>query len=123
MTADIDVRAEMIRKIESLKSEIKSYEAALQALDRRGLASRTGSEMRFYRTRPVDAMRIVLQETGRALPQEELTNVLLAGGAATGKKRGKHNIRISIEITLNTGKLKQLNGKIGMPEWDPEMFS
>lgn len=68
-------------------------------------------------------MRIVLQETGRALPQEELTNVLLAGGAATGKKRGKHNIRISIEITLNTGKLKQLNGKIGMPEWDPEMFS
>jgi hypothetical protein len=121
-TSSIDIRSEIIRKIEDLKTQIKSYEAALQALDRNSLAKLSGPEMRFYQMRPLDAIRMVLRESGKALAQEELINFLLEGGAATGKKRGRHNIRISIEMTLETGSLKQVNGLIGLPEWDAAMF-
>jgi hypothetical protein len=120
----VEIRSEIVRKIEELKAEVRSYEAALLALDRSGIAKTVGPDVRFYQMRPLDAIRIVLRESGRALSQEDLTNILLAGGAAMGKKRGKHNIRISIEMTLQNGKLKETDGLIGLPEWEDEaMFT
>jgi hypothetical protein len=119
----VEIRSEIIRKIEDLKAEVRSYEAALLALDRSGMAKTSGPDVRFYQQRPLDAIRVVLRESGHALSQEELTNRLLAGGAAVGKKRGKHNIRISIEMTLASGKLKQIGELLGLPEWDEAMFT
>jgi hypothetical protein len=85
------------------------------------MAKRTGPAMRFYQTRPYNAMKIILSENG-AQTQEQLMKALNEGGIAIGKKRGLHNTRISLEKTLKTGALKKVGEFIGLPEWDDSMF-
>lgn len=37
--------------------------------------------------------------------QESLMDTLIASGATLGKKRGRHNLRISLELNTSLGKL------------------
>lgn len=78
--------------------------------------------MRFYRARPLAAIKLTLRQFG-PLTQEALTQHLIAGGITIGKKRGTHNIRLSIEKTLRNGTLQKVGDLIGLPEWGPEMFN
>jgi hypothetical protein len=73
--------------------------------------------MRIHR-----AVRIYLEEVKQAMPQIEIIDALVAGGASNGKKRGRHNIRISLERCLELGTLIDKNGKIGLPEWTSDKF-
>ena len=123
VAGDTCIRSKIIRKICEMKQELKAYEAALRAFDEARTVTTAGPEMRFYRMRPLDSARIVLREAGRALGQRELTDAIIAGGAIVGKKRGESNIRISIEMTLANGKLKEIGGRLGLPDWDESMFA
>lgn len=114
-------KEDVVSEIERLRAELKTAEKVLRALEERDITKRTGPAMRFYRVRPLTAIKMMLRQGG---PQTQvaLTQQLIDGGITIGKKRAEHNIRISIEKTLRNGTLKQVGDLLGLPEWPEEKF-
>lgn len=103
-------RKTLIARIESLESELRSVRAALSAYD---VEIETplippSPEKRFAGVRPLfPAIAQVLRDNGGRMNREGLMEALIAGGATLHKKRGVHNLRISIDTNMSLGKLKQ----------------
>lgn len=118
----MNIQAQLTEEIRRLAVELRSHEAALEAFQRAsGRATSTAlpaAEMRFVDVRPIVAIKQILSEVGHPMLLEEIMQRALAGGIATGKKRGHHNVRISIEKNLEIGNLVNMDGKIGMPGWE-----
>jgi hypothetical protein len=117
-------RAKLITHIEKLRSELKKTERKLRVVDLGAMEKRTGVARRFYNVRPSTAIKKVLREKG-ALTQAEITKELIDGGNTMGKKRDANrpnNIRISFEMQMKTGALKQVGQLIGLPGWSKDKF-
>jgi hypothetical protein len=112
---------------EALEREITELEEQIR-VRRAALAQLTGSPIPAARgrfsppMRPHKAARVYLEETQHAVTQSEIIDALVAGGASDGKKRGRHNIRISLEKCVELGTLIDKDGKLGLPEWTPDKF-
>jgi hypothetical protein len=120
------IEERLMAEIAELSVELRSRQAALQAFRRvRGSTAleATGNPgTRYVDKRPLVAITEILQERGHGMKQEDLIQAVVDGGGALGKKRGHHNIRISIEISFRIGKLRQVGDSIGMPDWGDERF-
>lgn len=117
-------KEETILEIERLKQELKTAEKVLRAIEDSAISKQTGEAVRFYRVRPLMAIKLLLREKGPQT-QESLTEQMIAGGLTIGKKRDANkpnNIRLSFEKTLRNGTLQQVGDLIGLPEWGPEIF-
>ena len=95
-------------EIEMLAQQIKARKRALIALEVADLP--VGVNRRFFGVRPLIAMRTVFQEIGPRIPREEMERILMEGGIAIGRKRGYHNVRISIDLCLLNGALRMEDG-------------
>lgn len=112
-----------MESIEALRKEIAALEkliaarkSALHAL-LKGESEAGTQSLRFYGWRPLDAIRVVLRERGESMTRKEIHDVLENGGITKDKKRGAHNIRISIDLNIAEGNLIALKGdRIGLPE-------
>jgi hypothetical protein len=111
-----EFRDTIIRKIAQMKAELAALEAALAAYDRGGEEEVTGDSIsihglksnRFADVKPLfRAVNAVLQENGGKMSRTELIRELIDSGATIGKKRGIHNIRISIDTNIALGKLRE----------------
>lgn len=100
-------RKTLIARIESVRAELRQCEAALKAFDAEASAPIDPRlpQNRFEGVRPFDAIVEVLRENGGRMNQESLMDTLIASGATLGKKRGRHNLRISLELNTSLGKL------------------
>jgi hypothetical protein len=102
-------RKTLSARIEALESELRSVRAALSAYDAETETPLVPAspENRFAGVRPLyGAIEQVLRDNGGRMSREGLMEALVAGGATQGKKRGVHNLRISIDTNATLGKLK-----------------
>lgn len=122
-------RDTLLRQITSLQQQIATLEeklaaskAALCAYDQHsgvgGVAEQPedASVARFAGVRPFDAIVRVLAEHGGRMDRDALMKVLVDGGATAGKKRGLHNLRISIDVNENLGKLIVDGNTVSLPK-------
>lgn len=127
------------QQIETLEHEIDELKARLRNKENelsvkkanRFLSQRSGSAIKYYGWRPLDAIRDVLKHNNRVkMTVSELIKALNDGGIAPEEGRA---LRIDQSIRKNcTPKLKNLtrSGKgwtiqpdelIGLPEWEEEV--
>ena len=102
-------------RIAELRKELSAHEEALRTLQRVD-SYPAETSTRFLKTRPLYAMRKVLKEHGKPMSVEDLINVLLRNGIANGRKRGHHNVRISIEVNEKLGNLIVKEGIVSLPQ-------
>lgn len=120
MTTAVEV---LQREIEELENQLRIRRAALAQLTSATPIKISEEKGRFAPPmRPSKAARLYLEEIGKAVPQADLIDALVAGGATEGKKRGRHNIRLAIESALTNGHLINSRGRIGLPEWPNVRF-
>lgn len=103
-------RAELERLIKVKEDELRALKTALRALEQNEIKSKSSG--RFIDMRPFDAVLILLSENSGRMKRPELEQALMDGGIAVGKKRGHHNVRISIDTNLKLGNLVEDNGWI-----------
>jgi hypothetical protein len=96
-------------RIAKVSYELSTLTEALRALELNALDE---SDRRFYKMRPLDAIRIVLAENGGHMDRDALEKVIKVGGISIGKKRSDANVRISFERNLANGNLVETNGQI-----------
>ena len=101
-------------KIAELRKELSAHEEALRLIQR-AESYPPESSTRFLKTRPLYAIRKILRETGKPMAVESLIDVLLRNGIANGRKRGHHNVRISIEVNERLGNLIVKDGMVSLP--------
>lgn len=92
--------------------------AALSAYDKSRLkrpSREVEPDKRFQGRSPIQAIRILLGEAGGKMKRAALMSSLMQGGAALGKKRGEHNLRISIEVNISNGNLVASGDSIALP--------
>lgn len=110
------------KEIEQLEAQLKPRKAALRALkelEAMAEGNKDSPATKYFNMRPLDAIRSVLEEHGKPMPKDELSQILLDGGIAIGKKRAEHNVNVSIKVNVRTKNLTS-TGKdelIGLPEW------
>lgn len=117
----MDAEELIIGRIAALEAEIKKLNSDL-AEERMMLQSIQSTKskignatMRFYNWRPVDAARVILEESGIKLKLSDLIEILIAGGISVGKKRPMVNIRRSFETNIKLGNLIQDGDYIDIP--------
>jgi hypothetical protein len=106
----------ILQQINQMESELKSLRAALTAYDNaqpRILAD--SPETRFRGIAPLKAIRTLLKDNGGRMNRDAIIELLVAGGANIGKKRGNHNLRISIEVNIGNGNLIADGNDIVLP--------
>lgn len=104
-----DFREALVQEIATLEGRLDALRAALAAYDLKGTGHMRAQSPsnRFEGMRPTfRAIEIVLTESGGKMKRSDLMDQLVAGGAIIGKKRGLHNLRISIDDNAALGKLK-----------------
>lgn len=93
----IEVEQIMLAQIEGLKRQLAQSLAMLR--DHRLSMKKNGDPTRrFFKERPIDAMRIVLRENGGRMKRIDLEKALIDGGLLVGKSRGETNIKESFKI-------------------------
>lgn len=121
-------RATLLQLIKSLERQLAAARATLQAYDSQPGKIETAplpdvsgppSTARFRGMRPYDAIVRVLSEHGGAMDRDDLLRELADGGATEGKKRGMHNLRISIEVNESLGKLAVDGSRVALPDFRP----
>ncbi len=102
------------REIAELEAQIRIRRSALHALQS-GQSKEGDPKLRFYDWRPLDAVLLLIDENGGQIERTRAEDLLLEGGLATGKKRGRHNIRISFDTNLAIGNLIEKDGILSRP--------
>jgi len=115
------VRKTLLAAVESTRTQLRQYEAALKAFDAEQVTPIPPSppESRFAGVRPFDAIVQVLHENHGRMDREHLMDALVAGGATLGKKRGHHNLRISLDLNVKLGKLEIDGSDVVLPPDKP----
>ncbi len=103
------------REIADLRNEIKARESALDALQK-GKAKAGVPALRFYQMRPIDGAIAILKENNGRMKRAEVEDILQKGGISIGRKRGRHNIRISIDTNLKLGNLIMIGDDLLLPK-------
>lgn len=115
-------RDTLLLHIASLKKQLSAAEASLHAYDQVAnppdVQPTDPAAVRFQGMRPIDAIREALAEHGGRMTREALMQALIDGGATAGKKRGIHNLRISIDVNEKQGKLVVDGDVVSIsPDW------
>jgi len=63
--------------------------------------------MRFYDMRPLNVARDILSKHNGRIERAKMLEIMVAGGITCGKKRGQHNLRISLDTNVKNGNLIQ----------------
>ena len=111
----MDSRTILEQEITDLRKQIKIRQDALHALTI-GQSKAGTPNLRFYSARPIDAIRTVLSEHGGRWTREEVEKELEEGGIAHGRKRGKANVRISIDKNVAIGNLVEDGLNLVLPQ-------
>jgi hypothetical protein len=120
----MDSRDVLRIEIERLEGQLRPLKEALAELNRladieaiRNIPE--GPDTKYANMRPLLAIQAVLKEHGKPMRKAELTEILMKGGIAYGKKRAGTNVEMGIRVALEAGSLT-MTGKdelIGLPEW------
>ncbi len=102
------------KEIEEFRAQIKIREAMIRVY-KNGQAKQGDPSLRFYMRRPLDAVRLLLAESGGSMKRNSLEKALGQGGISVGRKRGDHNVRISINTNVANGNLREATGTIYLP--------
>lgn len=120
----MDSRDVLKMEIERLEEQLRPLKEALASLERTAAihAARTlpeGPETKYANMRPLLAIQAVLKEHGKPMRKAELTDILMKGGIAYGKKRAGTNVEMGIRVALEAGSLTTTGREelIGLPEW------
>lgn len=112
----MDAKEALRQEIAALKKLIEAREEALRNIQR-AESSAGAATLRFYMWRPLDAIREVLREHGGKMTRQEIHDALVAGGLTKDRKRGSHNIRISIEKNIVLENLIAVNDEyVALPD-------
>lgn len=105
----------LLAHISEIETELSAAKAALSAYDRKATtagdpadhAGQAPEAKPYARVRPFNAIVSILEAArGGRMNREALMQELVSGGALEGKKRGLHNLRISIDLNAKMGKLR-----------------
>jgi hypothetical protein len=97
----IEVEQIMLAQIEGLKRQLAEALAMLR--DHRLSMKKNGNPARrFFNERPIDAMRVVLEENGGRMRRVDLEKALIEGGLLVGKSRKTTNIKESYKKNSGT---------------------
>lgn len=117
-------RSTLLTQIRALEEKLAAARAALNAYDKHPSIDTKEPEVRpagatssrFTGMRPYDAIVRVLAENGGSMDRDDLMKALIEGGAVEGKKRGHHNLRISIDLNESLGKLLVDGTTVSLPD-------
>lgn len=114
-----EFRESLIRKIDDVQGHLGALRNALKAYDKAkhgAVESRTAADTRFANMTPTyRAIEIVLRESGGKMTRADLMTSLIDGGAMIGRKRGVHNLRLSIDKNIELGKIFQRGESVEIP--------
>ena len=114
----MDAKEALLQHLEQLKQSIAGVRQTLRMMEkqeRQENAAQLRKTYRFYNGRILHAIRQVLQEQGGSMAMDKLIDQLILEGAAIGKKRAHHNVRISIEVNVKNGNLVLADGMVLLP--------
>jgi hypothetical protein len=112
------------REIRELEEQLERRRTALAELTGTPIATDVYSQRKRF-SPPMRAHRaayIYLEEMDKAVSQKQIIDALEAEGACDGKKRGRHNVRISLEKSIENGTFLLKNGLIGLAGWSEDKF-
>ena len=114
----MDAKEALLQHLEELKRSIAGVRQTLRLMDKQERLAQQQQlrrTYRFFNVRTLHAMRTVLEERGGSMPLENLIQQLINEGAAIGKKRSHHNVRISIEVNEKIGNVLIRDGVVSLP--------
>jgi hypothetical protein len=116
-----DSRETLRKLIEDLEEQLRPLKKTLATLDRLAAVRDIplSEESRYVNMRPMDVAKDILKMRGEKIPEQELKEMLIAGGITLGKKRGIHNVNVGFRIAYKAGTLtvEGKNRLVGLPEW------
>jgi hypothetical protein len=98
----MNVEKIFLDQIEELKKQIAVIESALKAF-RQSQRTSGKTDMRFYGMRPLYVARDILAKHNGRMERAKMLEIMVAGGITCGKKRGQHNLRISLDTNVKNG--------------------
>jgi hypothetical protein len=99
LSSPLDQFNQLINRLETQLREVKAVRGALMRLEAEPAANGP-LDNRFIGARPNIAAVEVLKERGKPIREEELVEILMAGGIAIGKKRGIFNVQAAIRLSI-----------------------
>lgn len=113
-------RAFVRHKIAALEKELGAW----KQLDSQLLSIEEGTGgpgFNFAGLKPYEAICEFLKIMGKPQTREAIMNAVIKGGTRLGVLKEK-SVNQSISTNVGLGKIKELNGLVGLTEWPDSMF-